>query len=163
MPESFDLRPISSATIPAAIEKAERYRLLGHPEEAESICLDVLDVEASNQAGLAVLILAMTDQFLGESKPRVPLALEYVAQLRDEYERMYYRGVVLERAAWADLKRGTSRPFIMQLLWEAMDSYERAAGIRPEGDDSSILRWNACVRRVRRHQVLPRLVDDQTG
>ncbi len=161
MPDSYDLWPISSATIPAAIEKAERYRLLGHPEEAESICLDILDAEPSHQTGLVVLILAMTDQFPEESKARVPLALEYVARLTDEYQRIYYEGVVLERAAWAGLKRGTSRPFIMQLLEDAMDRYERAASIRPVGNDSSILRWNTCVRRIRRHQVVPRLANDQ--
>jgi hypothetical protein len=161
MPESFDLRSISSATIPAAIEKAERYRLLGHPEEAESIGLDILDADASNQAGLVVLILAMTDQFPGENKARVPLALQYVAQLSDVYQRIYYEGVVLERAARADLKRGTSRPFIMERLEEAMDRYEQAAGIRPQGNDAAILRWNTCVRMIRRHQVGSRHTNDQ--
>jgi hypothetical protein len=38
MSEPFDLKPISIASIPRALEKAERYRLLNEPEQAESIC-----------------------------------------------------------------------------------------------------------------------------
>jgi hypothetical protein len=41
----FELRPLSSAAIPAALAKAERYRLLNEPSEAESICLDILAIE----------------------------------------------------------------------------------------------------------------------
>ena len=59
----FELKPISSAGIPRAIAKAERYRLLNEPEEAESICLDILQVDADNQEVLVMLLLAITDQF----------------------------------------------------------------------------------------------------
>ena len=38
----FTLKPLSTDAIPAALAKAERYRLLNEPAEAESICLDVL-------------------------------------------------------------------------------------------------------------------------
>jgi len=69
--------------------------------------------------------------------------------------------VVLERAAWADLKRGPSRPFILEHLGDAMDHYEQAAAIRPVGNDSAILRRNACVRTIQRHQVGPGLMNDR--
>ena len=46
-----------------ALAKAERYRLLNEPGEAESICLDVLEVEPDNQEALVTLLLALTDQF----------------------------------------------------------------------------------------------------
>ena len=59
----FELKPISSAGVPRAIAKAERYRLLNEPEEAESICLDILQVDADNQEVLVMLLLAITDQF----------------------------------------------------------------------------------------------------
>ena len=42
MPE---LKRLHKDAIPAALEKAERYRLLNEPGEAESICLDILDVD----------------------------------------------------------------------------------------------------------------------
>jgi len=37
-----ELKTLSKNAIPGALEKAERYRLLNEPAEAESICLDVL-------------------------------------------------------------------------------------------------------------------------
>ena len=39
----FELERISIDAVPAALEKAERYRLLNEPLMAESICLDVLE------------------------------------------------------------------------------------------------------------------------
>lgn len=155
MPASFELRPLSAASIPDAIEKAERYRLLGEPDEAESVCLDILEVVPDNQAALVVLILAVTDQFRREDEPRVELAQQYVAQLIDPYQRSYYAGVVLEREARADLKRGAPRVFVFERFCAAMDRYDEASGIRPEGDDSAVMRWNACVRAIRRQQLRP--------
>ena len=38
----FELKRLSTAAIPGALAKAERYRLLNEPEEAQSICEDVL-------------------------------------------------------------------------------------------------------------------------
>ena len=37
--DMFELKPLSREAIPRALEKAERYRLLNEPAEAESICL----------------------------------------------------------------------------------------------------------------------------
>ena len=44
-----DLKALSREAIPAALEKAERYRLLNEPGEAESICLDILQADPENQ------------------------------------------------------------------------------------------------------------------
>ena len=41
----LELKRISKAAVPSALAKAERYRLLNEPEQAESICRDVLAVE----------------------------------------------------------------------------------------------------------------------
>ena len=60
------LKPLSPAAIPAALARVERYRLLGEPTEAESICHDILSVEPANREALIGLILALTDQFAGE-------------------------------------------------------------------------------------------------
>jgi hypothetical protein len=59
----FKLKSISKAGIPEAISKAELYRSLNEPEEAESICRDVLAVEPGHQLALRLLGLAITDQF----------------------------------------------------------------------------------------------------
>ena len=48
----FELKPLSLEGVPAALEKAMRYRLLNEPGEAESICHDVLGVDPDNQEAL---------------------------------------------------------------------------------------------------------------
>ena len=47
----FALKPISHDSVAGALAKAERYRLLNEPSEAESICCDILDVEPEQSAG----------------------------------------------------------------------------------------------------------------
>ena len=56
----FELKPLSREAIPAALEKAYRYRLLNEPMEAESICRDVLDVDPQNQDALITLLSEKT-------------------------------------------------------------------------------------------------------
>jgi hypothetical protein len=43
------LKPISKDGIPEAISKAELYRNLNEPGEAESICRDILAADPENQ------------------------------------------------------------------------------------------------------------------
>src|SRR5213595_3538201 len=61
----FELRPITPDAIPRALDKAERYRLLNEPSDAESICLDILRIDPDNQKALVAMLLAVTDQFEG--------------------------------------------------------------------------------------------------
>ena len=49
MNDLFELKPISTTAVPEAIKKAEHYRLLNEPEQAESICLDVLAAQPGDQ------------------------------------------------------------------------------------------------------------------
>src|SRR3954469_11131088 len=98
------LKPLSAEAIPAALDKAERYRLLNEPGEAESICLDVLQVDPENQDALITLLLALTDQFPHESSSKVVArAGELAARLTEEYDRAYYSGIIRERRAKAVL------------------------------------------------------------
>ena len=57
---TFELKTLSPNAVPSALEKARLYRLLNEPGEAESICLDVLDIDAGNQDALVMLLLALT-------------------------------------------------------------------------------------------------------
>src|SRR5438046_8993567 len=57
-----ELKSLHKDAIPAALEKAERYRLLNEPGEAESICLDILHVDPENQHAVIMLLLALTDR-----------------------------------------------------------------------------------------------------
>ena len=68
----FELKRLSPAGVPAALTKAERYRLLNEPWEAESICRDVLEVAPDKPEVLVMLLLALTDQF--ETEPGTSVA-----------------------------------------------------------------------------------------
>jgi hypothetical protein len=150
------LKPIAKTAIPAALDKAERYRLLNEPGGAESICLDVLAIDPDQQDALATLLLAITDQFDEDTAANVRRARELLPRLRDVYKRAYYTGVIGERHAKALLQRGVLRSgeAAYELLRDAMRSYEEAEKNRPAGDDEAILRWNTCVRLLAANQQL---------
>ena len=156
----FQPKPISKEAIPSALIKAERYRLLNEPGEAESICLDILQIEPDNQEALVMLLLALTDQFREESsssRNAAARARELLARLTDEYDRLYYGGLVCERRAKAVLERDryAARAGATAWLREAMSHFERAEAIRPSHNDDAVLRWNACAR------MLQHLPEDQ--
>jgi hypothetical protein len=154
--ESFTLKPIAEAAIPRALEKAERYRLLSDPEQAESICLDILAVDPDNQPALVVLILSVTDQFRRNGTTGVHKAREYVGRLIDAYQRHYYEGLVWEREARACLRQPMGSGFAYEGFRSAMACYERADALSPaDDDDEAILRWNACVRSIQRVKLEP--------
>ncbi|HEV8497806.1 MAG TPA: hypothetical protein VGQ56_13125 [Gemmatimonadaceae bacterium] len=150
----MNLKPITHQGIPAALEKAERYRLLNDSAAAESICLDVLDVDPKNQEALISLLLSITDQFIEELTDGVRRAREVLPRITDEYERNYYTGIVCERRARAQLHRGTLGSSDVAVEWfrEALTWYEKAEQMRPTGNDEAILRWNMCVRLLGRHE-----------
>ncbi|MBI3481555.1 MAG: hypothetical protein HY015_01000 [Bacteroidetes bacterium] len=50
------LKSITREGIALALEKAERYRLLNEPSEAESICRDIMELEPTNQKAIVLLI-----------------------------------------------------------------------------------------------------------
>ena len=145
----YELKALSHAAIPAALAQAERYRLLNEPAEAESICLDILRIEPDHQDALAMMALALTDQFPDGAHARVAAdADKTVARIRDEYKRHYLMGIVRERRGKAVLRSnhpGSGRS-AQEWLREAMVCYERAEAIRPSDNDEAVLRWNTCAR-----------------
>ena len=142
----LDLKPISRAGIPEAIAKAELYRYLNEPGEAESICRDILAVEHNNQAAIRLLGLSLTDQFKGEPTDRESEAEALFQSLTNEYERTYHCGLLHERRAKAQLKAGRLLHTVFPVFEQAMKLFNEAAIVRPPGNDDSILRWNRCVR-----------------
>ena len=152
------LKPITHDGIPAALQKAERYRLLNDSSAAESICLDVLEIDPSNQEALVSLLLAITDQLRDGHHPEgVRRAREVLTRLTDEYERVYYAGIICERRARAHLDRDALGSAEVAIEWfrEAMGWYEKSESIRPAGNDEAILRWNTCVRVLQRYERAP--------
>src|SRR5215470_8103915 len=77
----LELKPLSKEGIPRALGRVERYRLLNEPEQAESICEDILRSDPENQEALRSLLLAMTDQFGPGSAARVTEARAVVLRL----------------------------------------------------------------------------------
>jgi hypothetical protein len=146
----FEMKLLSPEAVPAAVEKALRYRMLNEPEQAESICLDVLQVDPDNQEALAMLILALTDRFDGPRPVPVREPLELVWRLRGAYEREYYSGIIWERDAIARLRSNVPRSGAAAFarFREAMACFERAEAVRPPGNDDALLRWNSCARMI---------------
>jgi tetratricopeptide (TPR) repeat protein len=142
----YKLKPITIAGIAEATAKAERYRNLNEPEEAESICRDILAIDASNQAALRLLGLSITDQFLGVSSDGFREANEMFQKLSDPYDRLYHTGLLYERRAKAQLYAGQPPYTLLPLFERALECFHEAGAISPLGNDDAILRWNRCVR-----------------
>jgi len=143
---NYQLKSISHAGIAEALAKAELYRYLNEPEESESICRDILAVEPKQQLALRMLGLSITDQFLGGVSDRYREAEEIFQRLSDNYDRLYYTGILYERRAKAQLCAGQSPHTLLPLFERALQNFGEAEKIRPAGNDDSILRWNRCVR-----------------
>jgi hypothetical protein len=152
-----ELKRISAASIPHALEKAEGYRLRNDPAQAESIYRDVLVADGSNHEALRGLILALSDQFGADGAAAAPReAQTLVERLSDPYENVYYTGIICERKARALLKqRNVVRSSVYDGLQQAMRWYERAEAIRPPGNDDAVLRWNSCVRAIASERLEP--------
>jgi hypothetical protein len=150
MATTFTLKPISPDAVPAALEKAHRYRLLNQPLQAESICLDVLAVEPENGDAVVTLILALSDQFPRNLQPAFDRARALVQHLADAYAQLYYEGLICERRGKAHFRSGSPMAGTMAFEWleMAMGLYERAEAVRPRGDDDAVLRWNSCARML---------------
>ena len=142
----YKLKRISTAGIAEAIAKAELYRSLDEPEEAESICRDILTIEPQHQLALRLLGLTLTDQFTGGASDRYRETELIFQQLKDPYERLYYSGILCERRAKAQLNAGQPPQVLLVLFEEALHFFAEAEKIRPAGNDDAILRWNRCVR-----------------
>ena len=153
-----ELKPLSKEAIPAALEKAMRYRLLNEPGEAESICLDVLKADAENQEAIVTLLLALTDRFTKGYGVSDTQAKELLSRIKSEYERAYYTGIFSERRAKTKLTQNTPncRFQAYDLFRDAMHWFEKAETLRPPGHDDALLRWNTCARIIERNKLVPR-------
>lgn len=155
-----DIKPISVEGVERALSKAERYRLLNEPREAESICRDVLAVAPDNSHALKTLMLSITDQFGLPGGRRPDEAIELIRKLKSEYEQQYYLGVIAERRAKTRLRKGASGPEVYVLLRDAMEHYENAERLSPASNDDAILRFNTCARVIHRDDRLRPHDDD---
>jgi tetratricopeptide (TPR) repeat protein len=162
MMEELELKTITPDGLQAAIERAEHYRLLNQPVQSQSICQDVLAVDPDNQHARVVLLLAMTDEFT-TSGSSAKAAKEHADRLHDDYQLLYYNGIIAERETRALLARSPGGAFGYEGFREAMEWFEKAVELRPPGNDDAILRWNACFRAIRDHNLRPRPPEAELG
>jgi tetratricopeptide (TPR) repeat protein len=151
----YQLKRLEHRNLAAAIEKAEQYRALNEPEEAESICRDVLDADPLHQAAIRILGLALTDEFQKTRIKNFDEALRVFARLTSEYERVYFTGIAWERAGKAHLELGEHHN-ALSCFEHALEHYEEAERIGPKDTPDPVLRWNRCVRVLKEHPELVR-------
>jgi hypothetical protein len=158
----FQLKALSKGAIPAALERAERYRLLGEPAQAQSICEDILNTEPENRQATILLLLSLADQLSENISGNLDRAWSLLARLGDEYLRSYYQGILFERQARLYLRRASpgSGFSAYDLFVEAMRLYEKAERLRPPDNDEALLRWNTCARTIMAARLQPRPIDD---
>lgn len=151
----FALKPLSHESVPGALAKVERYRLLNEPAQAESICRDILDIQPENQDALIGFVLSLSDQ-IPQDKRAFQNALAAAGKLASEYDRAYYSGIVWERRARALHHEGSrgSQHSVYEWIVKALNYFETAERIRPPGNDDAVLRWNTCVRFLVQHPAL---------
>ena len=156
----FELKSISVQSIPEALAKVERYRLLNEPTLAESICLDILAIVPDHQQALISLLLARTDQF--QLQVPAKAAQEVLAKIKGDYEQAYYAGLIWERVGHARIREGGTGggASAYHALQEAMAHYEQAIDCASPGNDDAILRWNTCARVIMQNPEIRPLPDE---
>lgn len=151
------LHNIHVDAIESALIKARQYRSLLEPEIAESICLDILNVEPENQQALVIYILALTDQLHHtEKQSQIKTIQRTIDRLSSEYERYYYSGILNERRARFLISQPMSQTFAYDYFVEAMGYYQQAEKFSPEHNDDAILRQNSCIRTIQKERLQPR-------
>src|SRR5262245_58859018 len=127
----FELKSLTREAITAALEKAHRYRLLNEPEQAESICHDVLRLDPDNPEAITTLLLALTDRFAGPRPASPRSARELLPRLKGDYEREYYAGLIDEREgiAWLRSDKPRAGSAAYECFRSAMDHYEKAEAV----------------------------------
>jgi len=156
---TLSLKRLGPSSLDEALEKAKQYRALNQPDEAVSICKDVLDVAPDHASALRILGLALTDQFESSWVGLFDEAIAVFGRLEGEYERVYYGGVAWERCGKAQLEHGQVQNALLSLV-HAIEHFERAEKLAPPSSPDPVLRYNRCVRLLTEH---PRLAEARSS
>ncbi len=158
----FELKKLRSESISDALEHAKHYRNLNDPCVAESICLDILEIEPKNEEATVLLLLSLTDQLEENLSGTLQRAQECRRRLKDPFDQAYYEGLICERQARAVMKQAGPRARHAAYNWlrHAMECYEQAAELKQERRSYTVLRWNTCARILNRNPHLGPLSND---
>ncbi len=159
---AWKLKELGARNLEAAVTLAKHYRDLNQPEEAESICRDVLEVSADDAEALRTLGLALTDRFPSAWMTLFDEACTVFAKLPAPFERVYYTAVAWERYAKAQLEAGRSQNAI-HAFEEALRGFEEADKLGTADNPAPILHYNRCVRALTTHPELVRAARDAHG
>jgi hypothetical protein len=82
--------------------------------------------------------------------------------LQAPYDRVYYAGLAWERRAKARYAEGGNgaHQYVYESILKAMELFEEAEPLRPPENYDALLRWNACVRYLSRHNDLTERTED---
>lgn len=120
--------------------------MLNEPAQAESICRDIVAVDADNEQAWIYLLLAATDQFPESMSHALEQANEALTHIKSDYHKAYYQGIIHERWGRVNLQQGRGIQAIQGWISQAMKSYEAAMQLAPADDPDPTLRWNTCAR-----------------
>ena len=153
----FELKTLSPEAVPRALAKAERYRLLNEPGEAESICLDALGVDPTNQEAIAMLLLAITDQFDAD-----PTRVDDAWKTVDRLTTSTSESITPASSTSGAQRRSSDTPRRAAVRAPTSGSARRWSvtkgrkTLRPPNNDDALLRWNACARLIMSdHHLVP--------
>jgi tetratricopeptide (TPR) repeat protein len=152
---AYELKKLADKNLGAAITLAKHYRDLNQPEEAESICRDVLEVAPADVDALRTLGLALTDRFSSQWMSLFEEACTTFEKLTDAYERIYYVAIAWERYAKAQLEAGRAHNAI-HAFEQAMERFEACLEHAAKDDPAPILHYNRCVRALTTNPELTR-------
>ena len=144
---SYELKRLKDKNLATAIALAKHYRALNQPDEAESICRDVLEVAPENIDALRTLGLAMSDRFSSHWMSLFEETCATFRRLPTDYDRAYYVGIAWERYAKAQLEAGRAHNAI-HAFEQAIEHFEEASTYAAKDDPAPILHFNRCVRAL---------------
>lgn len=150
-----ELKRLDARNLDDAVALAKHYRALNQPDDAESICRDVLTVDPTNQEALATLGLALTDQFPSAWMTLFDEACATFAKLTSPYKVVYFTGIAWERYAKAQLaaNRGSNARHAFE---QAIERFEQADRLGPADEPGAILHYNRCVRALQSDPAIAR-------
>ena len=138
--------PIAKDAVQKALDRAEHYRLLNEPGQAESICRDIVAVDPNNEKAWIFLLLSITDQFPENMSHALEQANTALENLNGDYHQSYYQGIIHERWGRANLQQQRGVQAVQGWIRKAMKCYQQAMELAPDDDPDPTLRWNTCAR-----------------